>query len=147
MSNSNNRTLDVFRELNKILNSLTKNGREFTYVLIKNEGTKLIFHTKSRQGVSLNRLGSQELSLLLGEGKWILTGQEVWVLLNHSADLIQDSIRLIERPKSGQLIITDLLGSKVIDFNLNRRTMFATFMRGIFDPSARYLLSMVNKIK
>lgn len=142
-----NITRKTLVELQKNILALSNQGSEFTPIIMISKGTSFTMHTTSVNGVSLNRMGSRELSLLIGEGSWILLGQDVWVVLNSLSKLVQNNLSLIERPKRGKLIFTDLLKSEMIVLDLTVNSKLKLYFTSIFSPVIRRLLSNLNKLQ
>lgn len=141
------RNLDMMVSLNKVLNYLTSNGTQFNPILTVCSGNQITFHTVTLEGKSLNYMGSEDLAYMLREGRWILLGHDVQILLQQLAYVQEDHLYFMDLKTNGWLQILLPEMNHMVNIKLFSYSGRKLWWLSHFDKRFKNLISILNKIR
>lgn len=144
---SMHRNLDMLVSLNKVLNDLTRKGTQFNPILTVCSGNSITFHTVTIEGCSLNYKGSDDLAYMIREGRWILLGRDVQVLMQQLAYIQEDKLYFMDLKMNGWLQVFLPEMNYMLNIKLFSCSGWRLRWLSIGDKRIRSLKSILNKIR
>jgi len=130
----------AFEALSKSINALTKDGQQLNPLIIISRGNEFIIYMNTKNGKSISRMCDPNLTLLFGEGAWLLMENHLWILINELAEVLKDDIHFLDRKKDGWVQVYVPVSNRMLNLRLfSYGTRFELWRKSLFSARVKVL--------